>query len=638
MTPREELVALRRLAELEAKAAGAASSQPAPAPVPATTTERALGSVPGRFALGAAETAGDAAPSASVASDVVSSLRDLVMGIPKLAALPVDMGVNLYNAVEQIVTPGVAPLRTLSEAADQSLNEMGVPQTRNPIIRAVNEAVGSGGVSIGAKGVQLGQEAFAASAPLLSAAERRAGRALRRYSGTDEQRRTLADRLRNYRSPVNGVKPTAAEVVGDMPEGAPLQQLQASVARSADARAGGPAIEFARREVANEAARETAAKELGESHGAAREAILEKANNFSDRLRKLTHIASDSSRRAGQNMQLSGQMDAFAAESARRAVNKDAPTGPIARALGLAKDAVSFPSHGAGATPRPPARYTQHAANAESAAGAADEAMFAADARKLQAAGANLEKELLENTGLVALGPREIVGAVGEKMTDPRNYANEIASKTYAEFAKEIARITKPDGSIDARAIDEVRKSFGPKLSTIFEKQGWDTKDAAFVRAMRSSQSFIDDAIEAAGGSGYKAELERYSNRIKDIKADRVRAEEMYTPKHKASVPLATMIDEQTGYGVDRIPGFISWKMSAAKALSRAVRSQASPEVIGEMSKLLQDPFELSLALNNLRGGSRRAAIASALGQYGRRSGGAAVAATSMVNGDREEK
>lgn len=190
MTPREELVALRRLAELEAKAAGAASSQPAPAPVPATTTERALGSVPGRFALGAAETAGDAAPSASVASDVVSSLRDLVMGIPKLAALPVDMGVNLYNAVEQIVTPGVAPLRTLSEAADQSLNEMGVPQTRNPIIRAVNEAVGSGGVSIGAKGVQLGQEAFAASAPLLSAAERRAGRALRRYSGTDEQRRT----------------------------------------------------------------------------------------------------------------------------------------------------------------------------------------------------------------------------------------------------------------------------------------------------------------------------------------------------------------------------------------------------------------------------------------------------------------
>jgi len=56
MTPREELVALRRLAELEAKAAGTSSSQPASAPVPATTAERALGSVPGRFALGAAET------------------------------------------------------------------------------------------------------------------------------------------------------------------------------------------------------------------------------------------------------------------------------------------------------------------------------------------------------------------------------------------------------------------------------------------------------------------------------------------------------------------------------------------------------------------------------------------------------
>lgn len=543
--------------------------------------------------------AGIAAPP-SIARDVAASFRDILMGIPKLAALPVDAGITAINAAGSLIDKDFAPYRTVSEAADQSLNEMGVPQTRNPVIRAVNEAIGAGPVGIGAKGIQIGREAFAPKAALHTSAQRRAGRAIRESAGTADHRRVLSEQLRNYRSPVKGEMPTAAQVVNYLPEGGPLQELQSAVSKVTTAKAGSPSIEFARREALNASARNAAAEALRASHGEARAKILENANRFSDRLRHLSDTIASSDTRAATNLQTAGKFDTMAAESARRAVYKDAPVGPIGRALGLARDSRSYPSHAAGETPRVPARYTQFAENAKQAKDASAEAVFASDSRKLEAAGAALEKELLENTGLVALGPESILSGVKGKVGDPRVYANEIASRTYDSFVDAVSRVTRKDGSIDARALDEIRMSFGPKLTALFQKEGWNVSDAAFVRAMRASQTFIDDAIEAAGGSGYKDLLSKYHNEITALQDNAERAATMYKPTHAANVPLASAIESQTLRGTDAVPSWLSWKLSAAKNLARALQKNASPDVIREISKTLRDPHDLSFVLDEL--------------------------------------
>lgn len=483
------------MAELEARASG--SAQPA---------------APARFDAVPTQFGGDGSPQSeppplppqTLGQQVVGGLRDVAMGIPKLAALPADMGVMVVNAGQSLLDPTAQPFRTVSEAADQSLNDMGVPQTRNPWIRGVNEAVGGGAVSIGLKGLQIGREAFAPQAPLQTAAQRRAGRAVREIAGGPDERAILAEQLRNYKSPVSGVNATVAEAVQGMPEGSPLQALQDVVSRVSGAQYGSPSIQFGRQMAGNQAARETAKKALGESHGAVRDSILQSV--------------SDS-------------------------------------ALGM-----------------------------------------------------QLEK---------------IAGGVAGKMEDPRVYANDFASRAYSTFMDDIGKIVKDDGSIDPAALDEVRKSFGPKLSALFQKEGWNVKDAAFAKATRSAQGLIDQAIEAAGGSGYRDELARYSREIGGITDDALRTEEMYNPLQKSTVPLVKLLEDQMEKGLQNVPSFMSPKLWLAKAGAREMFRQSRPGVVNEMSMLLRKPQDMAWALDERNAQGATEALQRALMQYGRRAPGA---------------
>jgi hypothetical protein len=571
-------------------------------------------------------------PPQSVGQQVVGSLRDAAMGIPKLAALPVDIGIMAVNAGQSLLDPSAQPYRTVAEAADQSLNAMGVPQTRNPLIRAINEGVGGGAVSIGAKGVQIGREAFVPPASVQSAAQRRAGRAVREVAGSTDERAILAERLRNFKSPVQGVQPTVAEAVQGMPEGAPLQALQQSVARVSGDAYGSPSIQFGRQMAGNQAARDTAADTLGATHGAKREEILGNANQLSRRLSMLGQFVKNRMGEGNRFLQEAGKAQADEAIAANRVAGKGPTPSPMldrASALRSRPSSAdsylrpaSAPASRAGAT----GDYISQGKKAGEAAG---DILWESDKANLEAAGALLEKELLENTGLVSLGPESLLAGVKSKATDPRVYANEISSKTYQAFVDDIARITQPDGSIDARALDEVRKSFGPKLSALFQKEGWNVKDASFAKAMRSAQSFIDDAIEAAGGTGYKDELARYSKGIQGIQDDALRSDEMYRSAQPTSVPLANLIDQQTMHGTTKIPPWVSWKLTLGKTLLNNMRQQAEPQVVNEISKMLRKPDDMAFALDERNAQKATEALQRALMQYGRRVPGA-------VGGSRE--
>ncbi len=567
-------------------------------------------------------------PPQTLGQQVVGGLRDVAMGIPKFAALPVDMGVMAVNAGQSLIDPTAQPFRTVSEAGDQSLNDMGVPQTQNPLIRGVNEAVGGGAVSIGAKGVQIGREAFAPQAPLQTAAQRRAGRAVREIAGGPDERAILAEQLRNYKSPVSGVNATVAEAVQGMPEGSPLQALQDVVSRVSGAQYGSPSTQFGRQLAGNQAAREAATETLGSSHGAKREAILGNANNLSDRLRRLRDVVAQKIQQEGGWLRETGKAQTDEAVANNRLAGVGPQSSEMlerAKALRSPEKPSSVDAYLRPAPKQAPiaGMADDYAAQASKARGAAGDFAWEMDKAGLERAGAQLEKELLENTGLNSLGPESLRAGTSAAMANPRVYANEIASKTYQSFVDDVARITQKDGTIDARALDELRKSFGPKLTALFQKEGWNTKDAAFAKAMRSAQGFIDDAIEAAGGTGYKDELARYSQGIGAIQDDAARVADMYNPLQKSTVPLVKLLEDQMEKGLQNVPSFMSPKLWLAKAGAREMFRQSRPGVVNEMSQLLRKPQDMAWALDERNAQGATEALQRALMQYGRRAPGA---------------
>jgi hypothetical protein len=611
VTPREELIALRRMAELEAKASGAA-------PKPAADPQ-------GMFGWGQRSGASPSTAASALgrgAQLAARSVNNAGMGL--INTFVADPAVSLYNtamslkpkSASDLVTGGFQPAKLPSERFSEWQNERIAPP------QDTNESYLEGLLTMGmgaAVPMPFMPKASLAT-PAQNTVERRARKLIQETAGNEGTRSKLREALLAYKPTVSGVNPTSAEVVKGMPEGSPIQALQETVARIAGESYGQPSVEFGRRFAANTAAREAAKKALGKRHGSAREKILENANQFSGRLRNLASFITDREKSKASALQDAGRFETTAAEQTRRSVNKDAPIGQIGRKLGLAKDSVSYPSQATGATARPPAKFTAHAARVEEAIPATEEAKWIADVRQLEAAGAELEKELLENTGLVSLGPESLVAGAKSSLKNPKVYASEIASKTYKQFVDDIEAITQPDGTIDAVALDTMRKEFSPKLARLFSQTGWDTKQAAFAKAMRSAESFIDDAIEAAGGHGYKDELKRYSDGMRAIEDDTLRFDEMYKTVQPTNVPLARAIDDQVTKNIKYAPGLLNWKITAAKRAVEEAMRNSEPRIVAEISKFLRNPEDLAMALDSKNtqklSSQARSALASAMKKY----------------------
>jgi len=511
-----------------------------------------------------------------------AGIRDLGQGAAQLMLLPADAATGLYN----IATGGNVPHP--SETLDRQLDGAGVPKTQSPLIRGVNQALGGAAIPIGpaATGVRAvaqsgAKETFSGvmSASRLTPAQRAGDRALREAAGDKGIRATLSEALRNAKRNVPGSRPTAAEAVSGLPEGSPLQSVQEVVSKVGGNKAGNASVRFGQREAANTAARDAEAARLGKEFGEGKARIFANANRLSDRLRNLSSFVDDRFASKASALQDQGRFGTLSAQQARRGGTKF--SGAETR---LADEAQTF-------------RKVRQEAVAGDAADAAGDAGWIADQRQLEMAGADLEKGLLEGSGLKPLGPDGVARAGAEMMSKPNVYASQIAPKILSGIADDVMRITKPDGSIDAEALYTVRAELTQKIKAQFAKDGWDLKDATIVRTTRAMQRAMDDAIEQAGGSGWKQALEKYSSGIGKVEDDALRSADKYKPANPTSVPLANMIDEQT---TRQIKGaLLNPKVAIANAALRARGQRVGPKVMDSISRRLQNPDDLAFALDD---------------------------------------
>jgi hypothetical protein len=124
----------------------------------------------------------------------------------------------------------------------------------------------------------------------------------------------------------------------------------------------------------------------------------------------------------------------------------------------------------------------------------------------------------LKASGLRPLKTDSILAGVDRVLADVTKAGNVEMPPILNEVKSLIRQWTNANGVIDAVALDAIRKN---AVSSIVAKMNVDPKASSQVAAssLKSLQPLIEDAIEAAGGRGYKQYLRDYSTKRAVVKS-----------------------------------------------------------------------------------------------------------------------
>lgn len=149
----------------------------------------------------------------------------------------------------------------------------------------------------------------------------------------------------------------------------------------------------------------------------------------------------------------------------------------------------------------------------------------------------------LANTGGVKSG--SVLGSIDKIQSTPGLRASEVVGKTLASVKDKIAAFTKEDGSIDANDLYMIRKEIGNTIKT-HSKETANFDKRLSAKLQTDIQTGIDDAIENAGGTGWRKYLSEFSDMTSKISKDVERSEKMYSPAQKTNLYGGVNVAEET--------------------------------------------------------------------------------------------
>lgn len=415
-------------------------------------------------------------------------------------------------------------------------------------------------------------------------------------AGTAADRAKLAAALRNVDEVVPGVKPTTAEVVQGMPEGSAVQAYQDYLSRLTAARRGNPNARFGLREQANQKALARAESERGAVTGPMRRRALANANKTTQAITEAEAAIADRYGAKAAALQDKGRFQSTAAEQSRRALNRDIPSGPVTQRLGLDNPSRSTPPQATGAASRPPAKYTANAARADEAAAAAAEMDPIIAQRQAELAAAEGRLSNATAGGAEPLSAAKVDAQVARVQGTPGLRASEVVQKSMSKLREKLAEITQKDGTINADDLYTVRKELGNYIEQAAkDSANWDKSLTGGL--LRDMQKVMDDAIEGAGGAGWKDYLAEYSRRSDAIDFARQRMEGWRKSKNPASVSAGDHVEQATSTG---LPQTLTREGMIANAILRFANKKFAPKVEAELTQILLDPAKAAEVLDGM--------------------------------------
>jgi len=527
MGDREELLELRRLAELEAKASGGTT-----APAPASLADKMVGGWGGRTLMGMASPVLAAAQllGGETGRKAVGELD--AMKQRGMAAEGKD-GFDWYGLLGSMV-PSTAIAKGVSAAlpaAQSVLGRAGVGATQGAAVAAGQPVSASQpedfwpekaaqvgtGATVGGL-VPLGIDAVKGVSNVVRRAVeplREKGRAaiLQRYqesllgdNATTKQR--VVDALTQAKAVVPGSRPTAGEALAALdpvtgkpmlPEATGLMAHQQSISKM---RSVSP--EFAKRAAEQELARASALSSIARNEGALegersvrstitspmREAALTQANVAGQEVPQLERTITQATRATDKAQKQLAAMQPKTPpvdpNALRSAVETHAPA-PLPTPLRTQSELMRMKL-----LPEQIKKRGQEIASARAAL------------------------QELEAQGMQPLRAGNITKSITAIASDKEYRASDVVQKTLGDLSEKIAALADKRGTIDAFDLYTVRKEAGNTIQKFADESK--TFDKRLTSGLLSSvQKKIDDAIEAAGGKGWKEYLSKYQELSRPI-------------------------------------------------------------------------------------------------------------------------
>jgi hypothetical protein len=131
--------------------------------------------------------------------------------------------------------------------------------------------------------------------------------------------------------------------------------------------------------------------------------------------------------------------------------------------------------------------------------------------------------------GLSPLNTNKIIGDISSKLNDPKIGVSDINRKVLTKVGEKIRTWTEKNGGvIDADALYEIRKSaVNDAIDTLMRGDTTAAKNKRAAAILAEVRPLIDDAIEAAGGTGWRDYLKTFATGMQDVEKQRLSAAAM---------------------------------------------------------------------------------------------------------------
>lgn len=199
----------------------------------------------------------------------------------------------------------------------------------------------------------------------------------------------------------------------------------------------------------------------------------------------------------------------------------------------------------------------------------------------------------LASANTTGVKAKTVLDKIESMATSPGLRASTLVGRSLRAVKRKIDSLSK-DGVIDANDLYTIRKELRTHITAASKKTGnWDKRLTAKLE--REVQLAIDDAIEEAGGDGWRAYLKAYSDDMAAIDAHQARL--------KASTKLASSTKSQVGGSivtseVAHPPTLLSRPMMLLNYFLKMVAQDANAPVAKELARLSANPREMAEILS----------------------------------------
>ena len=189
--------------------------------------------------------------------------------------------------------------------------------------------------------------------------------------------------------------------------------------------------------------------------------------------------------------------------------------------------------------------------------------------------------DAMRSAGIKPLEGEPLVRSIQAVTRNTEFAGNDIMNASVTNLARDISQWTGSGGVIDAKALDAIRKnSVNAAVRDLLKGQSPDVQRQAAAGAMSKLKPLIDDAIEAAGGEGYKQYLSDYSKGMQRISEQKLTGEALNLWKTNKDA-FVKLVQNESPDAVEKILG--PGKYNIAKEVSdntlNTLQDQASKAV-----------------------------------------------------------